>query len=110
MKNKPTDQPIARIDEKPNYDDFFSKKHKQTAARLERVLLSEKVSTEVKNILEALVAEAAIEAGFSIPDFDEIGFKFSKIFDSLYKEGSSFYVLHDAIETALNHGTNDKEI
>lgn len=104
MKNKPIDQPISSASEKPNYDEFFTSSYKKTAARLERVLASEKVSPEVKNILEALVAEAAIEAGFSIPDTENIAGKFPKIFESLAKSASPFYVLYHAIETALNHG------
>lgn len=86
--------------------EFFTNQYRQTGERIERVLASSKVSNEVKNILEALVNEAANEAGFSFPETDEIALKLPKIFESLQKSESPFYVLYHAIETALNHGTS----
>jgi hypothetical protein len=90
--------------------DYFTNLYKRTGERIERVLVSDKVSNEVKNILEALVNEAANEAGFSFPETDEIALKLPKIFGALGKSKDSFVVYYNAIETALNHGTNEKEI
>lgn len=42
--------PIEKLD----YKDFFAACHRQTAERLDKVFSSEKVSNEVKNILEAV--------------------------------------------------------
>jgi hypothetical protein len=99
---KPTDA--------PNFDGFFAEKYKQTGERVERVLASETVSKEVKNILEALVNEAANEAGFSFPEPDEIALKLPKIFEALGKSKDSFVVYFNAIETTLNHGTTEKDL
>jgi hypothetical protein len=90
----------------PDLANFWTDKYRETGERIERVLASEKVSRKVKNILEALVAEAAIEAGFSIPDTEDIAGKFPKIFDRLGKSKSPFVCYYSAIETALNHGTS----
>lgn len=89
--------------------EFFINQYRQTGERIERVLASDKVSNEVKNILEALVNEAANEAGFSFPETDEIALKLPKIFGTLAQSKDSFVVYYNAIETALNHGVRSDE-
>jgi hypothetical protein len=84
--------------------DYFTNLYKRTGERIERVLASDNVSKEVKNILEALVNEAANEAGFSFPETDEIALKLPKIFAALGKQKSPFMTYFSAIETVLNHG------
>lgn len=84
--------------------EFFTNQYKQTGERIERVLASDNVSNGVKNILEALVNEAANEAGFSFPETDEIALKLPKIFAALGKQKSPFVTYFSAIETTLNHG------
>ncbi len=106
MKNNPIDPPITADGDAPNFDKFFADKYRETGERIERVLASHKVSNEVKNILKALVNEAANEAGFSFPETDEIALKLPKIFESLQKSASPFVTYFSAIETALNHGTS----
>ncbi len=84
--------------------EFFTNQYKRTGERVERVLASDNVSNGVKNILQALVNEAANEAGFSFPESDEIALKLPKIFEKLGKSKSPFVCYYSAIETALNHG------
>ncbi len=96
----------AEIEENaaPDLDKFWTDKYRETGERIERVLASDNVSKEVKNILEALVNEAANEAGFSFPETDEIALKLPKIFAALGKQKSPFVTYFSAIDTALNHG------
>ncbi len=94
----------------PNLDKFWMDKYTRAGERIERLLASEKVSNEVKNIFEALVNEAANEAGFSFPEPDEIALKLPKIFESLAKSKDPIVVYFNAIETALNHGTTEKDL
>lgn len=94
----------------PNFSTTLADKCRETGEKIEKVLASDKVSDEVKNIFEALVNEAADEAEFSFPETDEIALKLPKIFDALGKQNSPFVVYYNAIETSLKHGTNDKNL
>ena len=94
----------------PDLAKFWTDKYRETGERIEKVLASEKVSNDVKNVLEALVNEVANEAGFSFPEADEIALKLPKIFDRLGKSNSPFVTYFSAIETALTHGANEKNL